>query len=290
VKPICGLCVKHDRPCDYTTPGRRIFEVSDVAINESLSPSVQNTPKRHSIPQASPQINPPREEPGEGTLPWTTSGEDPAQPLAAPLDPLAGIDFVAQQSPVTLCTDNLSPSDASYILQSVAGGSFSSPGRAVNAAAVWWFDLLANDAARENQQSSTIPIGYGDENVSFDRAEAGELTSLQRATQVLDGPRNADHRRIDVSSQIDNTGGELHIWQSQGSIDLLPREHFLFEHFVRHVSQWVSGACLANTFPGPSLIINRLHQIDLFDPTSQFSTFVAHLAVSPAYLSGCTID
>lgn len=214
-------------------------------------------------------------------MPWTT-GEDTV-PLVAPLDPLAGIDFTAQQSPVTLCTDNLSPSDASYILQSVAAGSFSSPGRAVNAAAVWWFDLLANDAARDNQQSSTIPIGYGDENVAFDRSEGelSELTSLQRATQVLDGPRSVGQAPIDLSPHTGNLGGEPHIWQSQGSIELLPREHFLFEHFVQHVSQWVSDGYLANQFAECLLIFMRFCQVDLFDPTSQFSTLVAHLAVSP---------
>jgi hypothetical protein len=167
----------------------------------------------------------------------------------------------------------------------VAAGSFSSPGRAVNAAAVWWFDLLANDAARDNQQSSTIPIGYGDENVAFDRSEGelSELTSLQRATQVLDGPRNVGQAPIDLSPQVGNLCGEPHIWQSQGSIELLPREHFLFEHFVQHVSQWVSEGSLASPFSEYLLTTIHFPQVDLFDPTSQFSTLVAHLAVGPSY-------
>jgi hypothetical protein len=125
-------------------------------------------------------------------------------------------------------------------------GSFSSPGPTVNAAASWWFGLLANDAAKDHQQVPAIPTGYGNDNLPFECPQTGdqvEITSLQRATQVLDLPHvnGIVGQGSIVSPSQSSAGEEEHIWQSREPIELLPREHFLFEHFVQHVSQWVGG-------------------------------------------------
>jgi hypothetical protein len=115
----------------------------------------------------------------------------------------------------------------------------------VNAAASWWFDLLANDAARDHQQAPTIPNGYANESLPFEcpqTGDQGEISSLQRATQVLDLPHvnGIVGQSSIVSPSQSSNPEEEHIWQSREPIELLPREHFLFEHFVQHVSQWVS--------------------------------------------------
>ncbi|KAJ6072303.1 hypothetical protein N7467_010388 [Penicillium canescens] len=287
VRPICGACGKNNRSCDYaTTPvPRRNF--LDTVVDGSISPSrsrVQSAQSRvrqdtrsppHSGGDLSPRTLPPQEvQPQEAT-----SQELPSQRLSPHVPPpqaptpharhghLASVDLTTHQSPVALYPNDLSPSDASYILQSVTG-SFSSPGPTVDAAASWWFDLLANDAARDHQQLPAIPTGYGNDNLPFECPQTGdqvEITSLQRATQVLDLPHvngTVGQGSIVSPSQSSNAGEEEHIWQSREPIELLPREHFLFEHFVQHVSQW----------------------IDLFDPTSQFSTLVAHLAIRNAGL------
>lgn len=234
------------------------------AAGDSIPPQAdtpRTLPNQTLAPQASPQKLSSRTLPPQEARPL----ELPSQRLSPQVPPpqaptpharnvhLASVDLTTHQSPGALCPNDLSPSDASYILQSVTG-SFSSPGPTVNAAASWWFDLLANDAARDHQQVPAIPTGYGNDSLPFECPPTGgqvEITSLQRATQVLDPPHVngiAGQGSIVSPSQSSNADEEEHIWQSREPIELLPREHFLFEHFVQHVSQWVGdtscGSCL----------------------------------------------
>ncbi|BCR87316.1 uncharacterized protein ACHE_31303S [Aspergillus chevalieri] len=88
-----------------------------------------------------------------------------------------------------------------------------------------------------------------------------QRSSLHYATQVLESPP-ASHDPTDASVPGGVTLREKQIWQSREPIALSQGEQTLFEYFVHQVSPW----------------------IDLFDPTSQFSTFVAHLAIHNAGL------
>ncbi|RAK99308.1 Zn(II)2Cys6 transcription factor [Aspergillus ibericus CBS 121593] len=242
VKPICGPCAKKDKTCEYPTSGRRspppdrAIDVGPVSAQEATQGQTNDSPSDVAIPGPVPY------EPHDSTgLSWNCSDADVNPPLPAVLDHLPASDLTVSQSPIAFPHAYLSPSNASF-------------------AAVRWFGLLASDAARDSPLLSTAPNSHANQDISIDHYGAEGLKqprSLQYATQVLDN--------IDIDGGPDagvNAGGspleEALIWQSQESIELLPTEQALFEHFV--------------------------NQLDLFDPTSQFSTFVAHLAIHNAGL------
>lgn len=214
----------------------------------------------HQLPtqQQSPQTH----QPADGTLhncasneehdisssTWTRHGPDEIVHLPSAADHQSGIVQATHHSPTTLQSHHPSSPDASTVSPLVTSESMESPGPTINAAAVRWFGLLADDAARESPQLSTTLAGYGNDCLSFENAVGGDPTqhtSLQRATQVLDyhsssvasqSPANASP--FDIDGLI-GTPLEKQLWQAQEPIDLLPREHFLFENFVQRVSQWV---------------------------------------------------
>ena len=106
----------------------------------------------------------------------------------------------------------------------------------MSAAAVQWFGLLANDAARESPQISTTLA----EDIDLE-----SITPLQRATWIVDNT----HLDEDGCGQsnvspggVNSTPGsalfEEQLWQAQEHIQLLPHEYFLFENFVQRISQW----------------------------------------------------
>ncbi|KAF7596517.1 hypothetical protein BBP40_001389 [Aspergillus hancockii] len=272
-KPICGLCLKNDKSCRYAQPSH-----SSASAGPSVVTDDGSQPSRTEEPQ---QVDAPLDDALENsglsaqcevrTVSWTGLDTESLSHPPPSLDQLQEL-VPANYSPIAPQCHDLSSPHAPYATKSVTSGSTNSPGATVNAATVRWFGLLANDVARESPQLSTTVDGYGNETIAFEQTENGELvrpSSLQRATQVLDH----QHSVRATSTPTPDTGSrdtnehiraplEEKLWQAQEPINLLPREHVLFENFVQRVSQW----------------------IDLFDPTSQFSTLVPHLALRNAGL------
>lgn len=211
------------------------------------------------------------EQPDSAVLSWTGH----SQPCLHPLDQLAAIVSIDHTSP--FANSLTAPQYSPDIPQSVTS-TIESPGPAINAATVRWFDLLANDAVRESPQISSV-FGSGQE--ILEDTDVSQITPLQRATRIVDRTHLDDeavqpslnsgqtiHNAIPSESSTHavnppkGSSPEERLWQAQESIQLLPHEYSLFENFVQRVSPW----------------------IDLFDPTNKFSTFVPHLAVCACLL------
>ncbi|PYH91367.1 hypothetical protein BO71DRAFT_421613 [Aspergillus ellipticus CBS 707.79] len=250
VKPICGPCSTKDKPCEYTTSDRPSIDSpsSDRAIDDPAPESVQEltaSPGRH------------RDPPSNGAIPEPVSYET-HEPTALSWH---GSDAEINP-PLPAVLDHLPGSDLAVSQSPIAfQHAYLSPSNA-SFAAVRWFGLLASDAARDTPQLSTILNPHATQNVSIDHYEIDLPTqprSLQYATQLLDNTldNDAEHGPTEVPAGGSPLEEKL-IWQSPEPIELVPTEHSLFEHFVS--------------------------QLDLFDPTSQFSTFVAHLAIHNAGL------
>ena len=165
--------------------------------------------------------------PETGILPWgnNDNGEDADTIHRNPLEQLAAVVAASQTTPLTL-------QETSEVSHPISTGS-----PTVSAAAVQWFGLLANDAARESPQISTTLA----EDVDLEN-----ITPLQRATRIV------DHNQLDgddcgqsnvstggVNSAPESALFEEQLWQAQEHIQLLPHEYFLFENFVQRISQWV---------------------------------------------------
>jgi hypothetical protein len=232
VKPICGPCARKEKLCDYATLANRIAntpaaekattETGNVTISEQPIPVPQEETHLASDLGPSPA---PEEHIQSIDVSWPASGAISTLPNPDLLDHSSANDLVSNNSPVAYQHSYLSPSNASF-------------------AAVQWFGLLASDAARDSPHLASNPINphFGSTQIlSFDRSGvegSEEPSSLQRATQVLDSPhaRNATYGSADAPSALE----EEHIWQSPKSIELLPAEQTLFEHFVHQVCSWVS--------------------------------------------------
>ncbi|KAJ6142339.1 hypothetical protein N7497_011438 [Penicillium chrysogenum] len=231
VKPICGACAKNNKICEFAT-------------------SVRSPWRRTNEHQAQLRQTPPLSELREAIVPgWHSSTVDSDLSQPPQLDQLTGSQPDSNQSLVALTDASLSPSNSSF-------------------AAIRWFGLLANDAAKDSSQVSTIDNSWVNQGFSLQGHSnpdgQTQLSSLQCATLVLDAPSSiyASDDPTHAGASDGNTLGDEQIWQSREQIELLPGEETLFEHFVTRVSPW----------------------IDLFDHTSQFSTFVAHLAIYNAGL------
>jgi hypothetical protein len=114
-------------------------------------------------------------------------------------------------------------------------------------AAARWFGLLASDAAREVIQFAESDYGHDWSFLVADSAQ-DQLSPLQQAARIVDHNQPEDtlpHERSSSARQVNNQAkdgkpsSEEHLWQAQGNIQLLPREHFLFENFLQRISQWV---------------------------------------------------
>ncbi|GKZ34153.1 hypothetical protein AbraIFM66950_004335 [Aspergillus brasiliensis] len=251
VKPICGPCVKKDKTCEYSASGRRCNDspTSDRAIADTVPVTDQEptaSPEQasnHISNDITPELASCEQHEPQG-VPWSCSDADTNPPPPAVRDHLTGVDLLTGQSPIAFQHNYLSPSNASF-------------------AAVRWFGLLANDAARDSPQLPTVPSSYDNQSLPVDNFGInGQPYSLQYATQVLDSTLDSGANNGPTGHSEGSTTEEEIIWQSREAIELLPTEHSLFEHFINQVSPW----------------------LDLFDPTSQFSTFVAHLAIHNAGL------
>lgn len=230
VKPICGPCVKKESICEFAAPSRRASTlpaseepVTDTALESSTHEPARPSEDNEATPGTS-QKNTDFIESHEPHEPDVSSWPDPSIDPSSPvhLDQVTGAQLTPTHSLLAL-PDALSPSNASF-------------------AAVRWFGLLANDAARDSSQISTIQNSWANQSLSLDHStESHQPSPLQRATQVLDSPASIygshDSPQVDVSGE--NTLGQEQIWQSQGPIELLPAEATLFEHFVNRVSPWV---------------------------------------------------
>jgi hypothetical protein len=197
---------------------------------------------------------------GEDPLPQQQEHHHQHHPQQS-LDQLAAIVAADRDNSSTssiLHNNNFSANAAQSLSASV---SVTSPGPTVNAATIRWFGLLAHDAARSTPEISTVldhtPNGNenGTENdyrkfrnFFFARAEeenvdVSRLTPLERATRIVDLEQPLlGVEGEDTSAHAHTHPFEEQLWQSEKSIQLLPREYLLFEHFVRRVSQWVCHA------------------------------------------------
>ncbi|KAJ5698413.1 hypothetical protein N7462_000418 [Penicillium macrosclerotiorum] len=251
VKPVCGACARKDNVCEFTGSGRHntSLPVSDrtftTAATELSTEQASSPAENDEHAPNTTQTNPALFGPPEAIVPaWPSSSVDANPSPSVQLDQSTANQLDSSQSPLAFPDAYLSPSNASF-------------------AAVRWFGLLANDAARDNSTVLTIQNSWANQNLSLDHASSDDqtqLSSLQRATQVLDSPSSVYRGRdlTHIASSKESQLEEEQIWQSREPIELLSAEATLFGHFVDRVSPW----------------------IDLFDPTNQFSTFVAHLAVS----------
>ncbi|KAJ6000462.1 hypothetical protein N7481_000871 [Penicillium waksmanii] len=248
VKPICGACARKDNTCEFASSGRHSTNVS--VSNRAFSKATPKLPAEHiSSPvensehaSSTAQTDQVLFEPPEATIPAGPSSAVDTNP--SPLvefDQSTGDQINSTENPFAIPDNYLSPSNAS-------------------SAAVRWFGLLANDAARDSSTVWTIQNSWANQSLSLDHCgsdDQAQLSSLQRATQVLDGPSiYGSHDLTHVGAPGASPLEEEQIWQSREPIDLLPAEATLFGHFVDRVSPW----------------------IDLFDPMARFSTLVAHLA------------
>ncbi|KAJ5349151.1 uncharacterized protein N7506_002404 [Penicillium brevicompactum] len=235
VKPICGACSRKDNACEFVSSGRpsTSFSVSDRDFTKT-GPDLC----AEQIP--SPVEN--TEHPG------LARHSIPTPPPTLEFDQSTTNQLNSDESPFAIPENYLSPSNASF-------------------AAVRWFGLLANDAARDSSTVWSIQNSWANQSLSLDNTSSDDqtqLTSLQHATQVLDAPAAIyrSHDLTHVGAPGENALEEAHIWQSREPIELLSAEQTLFGHFVDRVSPW----------------------IDLFDPMARFSTTVAHLAIHNAGL------
>ncbi|PWY66482.1 hypothetical protein BO94DRAFT_504224, partial [Aspergillus sclerotioniger CBS 115572] len=228
VKPVCGPCTKKDKSCEYHPSGRRSIVAPVSAQEETTTPGIDDS-QNDAIPD--PVTYEPHEAAGAS---WNCSDVDVNPPLPV-LDHLPGSDLAASQSPITFQHAYLSPSNASF-------------------AAVRWFGLLANDAARDSPQLSTAPYPHARESIPLDHYGTDSLNqprSLQYATQLLDNTLDIDpsHDQTGVTATASSPLEEQLIWQSRESIELLPTEQALFEHFVNQIhNAGLMNAILALAF------------------------------------------
>jgi hypothetical protein len=239
VKPICGACAKNNKICEFATSGRRSVNLpaSDGAVTEtvpdlSAQQSAVAVEENERAPSTA-QTNPPLSELREAIVPgWHSSTVDSDLSQPPQLDQLTGSQPDSNQSLVALTDASLSPSNSSF-------------------AAIRWFGLLANDAAKDSSQVSTIDNSWVNQGFSLQGHSnpdgQTQLSSLQCATLVLDAPSSiyASDDPTHAGASDGNTLGDEQIWQSREQIELLPGEETLFEHFVTRVSPWVCIICHA---------------------------------------------
>ncbi|OJI88395.1 hypothetical protein ASPTUDRAFT_61042 [Aspergillus tubingensis CBS 134.48] len=248
VKPICGPCAKKDKACDYPVSSHRSNDspASDRAIADAVPVSDQD-------PTASPkQVS--------AHVLHNVSTEITCYERHEPSGVAWNCSDAETNPPPLAVLDHLTGSDLPTSQSPIAfQHNYLSPSNA-SFAAVRWFGLLASDAARDSPQLPSVD-NSGTHNQPVDHLGIDGLSqpySLQYATQVLDSTLNSSASNGSTGHQEGSAVEEELIWQSREAIELLPTEHALFEHFI--------------------------NQLDLFDPTSQFSTFVAHLAIHNAGL------
>lgn len=133
--------------------------------------------------------------------------------------------------------------------ESWAAASISSSTGNIESATAEWFGLLLGDAVLEN---SNLP----DLNFESDGFDVFGNSIAHSPVQTPDenappgdinGPAASPFSQtsnLGLLERVPRLGGdqlfEKQAWHSSEPIELLSREHFLFRHFVQHISQWVS--------------------------------------------------
>lgn len=237
VKPTCGPCRKKDKICDYTNSNHRSVDppatnraVSEQALNNHTLQETLNPNQRNSDALGVSNSNPVHFEPhGTSDYTWTASETDVNHLPPALLEFRPESEVIPNESPEAFYGDYLSPSTASL-------------------AAVRWFGLLADGVPGNDPQLSSFPGSWENPDISLDPTSCDDKiqsNSLQRATQVLDGPLGsaASHDRTDGLATECSALMEERIWQSRELIELLPTEQALFEHFVDQIGPWVGHPC-----------------------------------------------
>lgn len=225
-KPTCGPCLRKDKACVYSNSARSISESADKSASDIVpEPGALESPGEHEDNASSAVVPSPVsfDEQEESNLDWTISDTANQAPPGLTKE-LIESNLPPSHSPIAFQHSYLSPSNASF-------------------AAVKWFGLLASDAARETPHISTIPSSWANQSLSLDDSAQAQPSSLQHATQVLDSPA-ASHTNNDSGEEL--ILAEDQIWQSRKPIDLLSSERTLFEHFIHHVSAWVSYVYVCN--------------------------------------------
>lgn len=239
VKPICGACARKDNTCEFASSshstndsvsGRAFVKATPELSAERISSPAENSEHASSTTQAD-QVT---FEPPEAIIPAGPSSAvdtNPSPPVE--FNRSTGDQITSIESPFAIPDNYLSPSNASF-------------------AAVRWFGLLANDAARDSSTVWTIQNSWANQSLSLGHSgsdDQAQLSSLQRATQVLDGPSiYGSHDLTHVGASGESPLEEEQIWQSREPIDLLPAEATLFGHFVDRVSPWVCLVCPVHDF------------------------------------------
>ncbi|KAJ5942769.1 hypothetical protein N7516_002937 [Penicillium verrucosum] len=280
IKPTCGPCTKKNKICDYANSNRHNVDsaATNKVIPENLSilSTTQQTPQ-----QKTPQQTPPLEQNIEHVSSDHNPGEVHYQPHGASDHARTASEAILNPSPSAMLEYRLEnegiPSQGSGGMH----GDYLSPSTS-SLAAVRWLGLLASgfpsDGISDSLESQSLSLGYqsGD--------SPTQPSSLQRATQVLDGPSGSSASQDVTDGHFTESSSltEGQVWQSQEPINLLPAEQTLFEHFVHQVSPLVGHSTISLT--GVPSSDNPPSQIDLFDPTNKFSTLVVHLALRNAGL------
>ncbi|XHG07561.1 hypothetical protein AWENTII_010700 [Aspergillus wentii] len=233
-KPLCGPCVKADRDCVYGESESSIFTVTETETPR------RNVPESPRTALASPSETPVLNESQDAQVYSPCDGRNLHENADQPHVEIP-ITSPSVPNPYTPSNQIESPH--------VSDAGTQTSGPTLSTAAVRWFGLLATDAARE-----AVPTGV-EEGIDWSFLDYDTVwepvTPLQQATKIVD--HQVEQNVISPRTQE----SERELWQSPETIQLLPKEHVLFENFINRISQW----------------------IDLFDPMKQFATFVPHLAV-----------
>jgi hypothetical protein len=235
VKPTCGACARKDNTCEFASSSRHSTNVSisdralAKAAPELSAEEIPSTVKNNKHASITTQTEHVIFDPPEAIVPAEPSpalDTNPSPPVE--FDQSTGAEINSIERPFIAPENYLSPSNASF-------------------AAVRWFGLLVNDAARDSSTVWTTQDSWANQSLSLDHSSSDEQTQvspLQCATQVLDGPSIYESPGLThVGSSEESPLEEEQIWQSREPIELLPAEAALFGHYVDRVSPWVCSGC-----------------------------------------------
>jgi hypothetical protein len=104
-----------------------------------------------------------------------------------------------------------------------------SPSASAGVAAVRWFGLFASDVSQEAVQDASGPLGF--DGLLDNTGDDETASPLQLATRIIDA-HQGEMQGEDIPEES--------LWQASESIQLLPPEQLLFEHFLHRICSWVS--------------------------------------------------
>ena len=131
-----------------------------------------------------------------------------------------------------------------------AVGSVSSAGN-IESDTAGWFGLLFEDAVSGNENLPLIDFETDGRNIfgnwisEANVQVSGVIDTPQSVVTSTSGAR-AETSNKSLLERVPRLGRdqiyEKQSWHSSQPINLLPQEQFLFQYFVRHISQWVRAA------------------------------------------------